>query len=111
MLPVYANGKPLNGEAKLLIRARSSAEAIMTPTVVTDRDVILALVDDRAAFRWGFWFQGAQYVAVFTQWFDDLWASIPDSFLVQTRGGFDEKALDRIRQELVAAEGRAIQLP
>jgi hypothetical protein len=95
---------PLNQEDKLLLRVRYEAEALVTPVLVTDRDVILALVDDRAGFRWGFLFQGRQYVAVFARWFDELWASIPIDYLVQSRDGVNEKALDRIRKELEAVE-------
>jgi hypothetical protein len=40
---------------------------------------------------------------VIARWFDQLWASIPDSHLVQSRNGNNPKALDRVRQELEAA--------
>jgi len=102
--PLFIAQGALNMESKLLIRTRSRAEAILTPNVVTDRDVIVTLDDDRTNNRWGLLFRGSQYVAVFARWFDELWASIPDTYLVYLRGGFDQKAVDRIRSELEAAE-------
>ena len=98
------NRKPLNAELKLRIRIRARAEAALTPHLVTDRDVVIVLDDDNAAYRWGFVFQGHQYVAIFARWFDELWASIPDGYLIGTRGGLNQQALDRIRKELEAVE-------
>lgn len=103
-VPLFSELGALNLETKLLIRARSRAEAILTPNLVTDRDAIVTLDDDRTNNRWGFLFRGSQYVAVFARWFDELWASIPDTYLILSRSGFDQKALDRIRSELEAAE-------
>jgi hypothetical protein len=77
---------------------------VVTPHLVTDRDAIIILDHDSAAYRWGFLFQGRQYVSVFARWFDELWASIPDNYLVGSRTGLNQKALDRIREELEAAE-------
>ena len=91
-------------ESKLLIRPRARAETFLTPNLVTDREVIVTLDEDGANNRWGFRFQGRQYVAVFARWFDDLWASIPESYLVSWRNGVNQQALDRIRKELEAAE-------
>ena len=102
--PVFIAGNPLNVESKLLIRPRARAEAFLTPNLVTDREVIVTLDEDGANNRWGFRFQGRQYVAVFARWFDDLWASIPDSYLISSRNGVNQQALDRIRKELEAAE-------
>jgi hypothetical protein len=70
------------------------AEAILTPNLVTDRDVVAALEDDSANNRWGVRFRSPQYVAVFARWFDELWASIPEAYLIQSRSGVDEKALE-----------------
>jgi hypothetical protein len=96
--------KPLNNELKVRIQARSRAEAVLTPNVMTDRDVVIVLDDDKAAYRWGFVFQGRQYVDIFARWFDDLWAAIPDDYLVGSRGGLNQKTLDRIRKELEEVE-------
>ena len=103
-LPLFIELGALNHETKLLIRARSRAEAILTPNLVTDREAIVTLDDDRTNNRWGFLFRGSQYVAVFARWFDELWASIPDSYLIYSRNGLNEKAVDRIRKELEVAE-------
>jgi hypothetical protein len=103
--PFYWDRKPLNLELKVRVRVHSSGtEAHMTPHIVTDRDVVVSLDDDNASYRWGFLFQGRQYVAVFARWFDELWAGLPDSHLVYSRTGANEKALDRVRKELEAAE-------
>jgi hypothetical protein len=107
--PLFVELAALNYETKLLIRARSRSEAILTPNVVTDREAIVSLDDDRTNNRWGFLFRGSQYVAVFARWFDELWASIPDAYLIQSRSQIDQKAVDeavdRIRKELETAEG------
>lgn len=103
-LPFFVEHKPLNAETKLLIKVRSRAEAILTPNLVTDRDVVVSLDDDSANNRWGVRFRSPQYVAVFARWFDELWASIPEAYLIQSRSGVDERALKRIREELEATE-------
>jgi hypothetical protein len=108
-LPLFIELGALNFETKLLIRARSRAEAILTPNLVTDRDAFVTLDDDRANNRWGFLFQGSQYVAVFARWFDELWASIPDTYLIQSRSGVNQKALERIRKELEAVESERVR--
>jgi len=38
------------------------------------------------------------------RWLDDLWASIPDTHLIYSRNGLNQKALDLIRTEFEAAE-------
>jgi hypothetical protein len=104
VLPAYWGQKPLNQELKVRVRIRSSAEALLTPQLTTDRDAIVTLDDDNASYRWGILFQGRQYVTVFARWFDELWASIPDRYVVGSRAGLNEKALDRIRMEVEAAD-------
>ena len=95
-------GKPSNVEVKILVRPR--IEAMLSPGLMTDCDVVMTFDDAAAAFRWGVWFQGAQFVALLERWVDDLWASIPDSYLIYSRNGFNENAIDRIRKELEALE-------
>jgi hypothetical protein len=70
-------GKPSNVEYKVLVRPR--AEAMLSPGVITDRDVVMMFDDTIGSHRWGVRFQGAQYRALMERWFDDLWANIPDS--------------------------------
>jgi hypothetical protein len=101
MRPLLA-GKPLNVELK--IRVRSRIEAMLSPAVMTDRDVVMIFDDAAAGLRWGVWFQGAQYLVLFERWFDDLWATIPDSYLLYSRNGFNQSAIDRIRKDLEANE-------
>jgi hypothetical protein len=93
--------KPLNFDYKILVRPQ--AEAMLSPGLITDHDV-LTTFDDAAAFRWGVWFQGPQYLPLFARWFDELWASIPESYLVYSRNGFNQSAIDRIRNELEPAD-------
>lgn len=104
LLPAYWEQKPLNQELKVRVQIRSSAQAVLTPQLVTDRHAIITLDDVNASYRWGVLFQGRQYITVFARWFDELWATIPDRYLVGSRSGLNEKALDRIRMELEAAE-------
>ena len=96
------NGKPSNFEAKILVRPR--IEAMLSPGLITDRDVVMSFDDAAGFFHWGFWFQGLQYRALLERWFDDLWASIPDSYVIYSRNGFNQGAIDRIRKELAAIE-------
>jgi len=110
VLPTYWEQKSLNQELKVRVRVRSSAEAVLTPQLVTDRDAIVILDDDNLSYRWGVLFQGRQYVTVFARWFDELWASISDRYLVGSRSGLNQKALDRIRMELEAAEAERNRL-
>ena len=93
--------KPSNVEIKAFTRQR--IEATLSPAVVTDRDVLMIFDDATAGIRWGVWFQNPQYRALFERWFDDLWSSIPDSYLIYSRNGFNQGAIDRIRKELEAA--------
>jgi hypothetical protein len=104
VLPAYWEQNPLNQELKVRVRVRSNAEAVLTPQMVTDRDTLVILDDDNVSYRWGILFQGRQYVTVFARWFDELWASISDRYLVGSRSGLNQKALDLIRVELEAAE-------
>ena len=99
--PIIADN-PLNLEVKVLVR--SPAQAQLSPQTITDRDVIIALDDETAIFRWGMLFQGRQYAMLFAQWYDDLWANIPGALLVYARSGVNQKALDQIRAELEAVE-------
>jgi hypothetical protein len=107
--PVFNAQNPLNVETKILIRARGRAEAVLTPNLITERDAIVTLDDDNLNNRWGFRFQSLQYVAVFARWFDELWTSIPESYLIQTRSGPDERAVARIRKELEAMESGRVE--
>ncbi len=91
-----------NFEFKVIVRP--TIEATLSPTAITDRDAVLVFDDAPASFQCGFSYQGPQHVALLERWFDDLWANIPDSYLVYSRGGLNEVAIERIRKELAAAE-------
>jgi hypothetical protein len=92
----------LNAEIKILVRLRP--EALLSPVTITDRDVFLAYTDEKVVGPWGIALQGRQYVALFARWFDDRWSAIPDSYVIYSRNGLNQKAVDRIRKELEAAE-------
>jgi hypothetical protein len=96
---------PINVEIKMF--TRSKVESGLSPQTITDREVMLAFDDANAALRWGVLFEGRQYAGLFARWFDDLWASIPDAYLVYSRSGLNQKAIDLVRKELEAAESRA----
>ena len=104
--PLFA-GRPSNVELKILVR--SKIEAMLSPTLITDRDVMMTFDDAAAGFRWGMRFQSPQYHALFSRWFDDVWASIPDSYLIYSRNGLSPSAIDLIRKELGAVEASAGQ--
>jgi hypothetical protein len=67
--------------------------------------------DATADLRWGLLFQSPQYLALFERWFDDLWAAIPDSYLVYSRNGVDQTAIERISTELEALESVRLREP
>ena len=77
---------------------------MLSPAVMTDRDALMIFDDATAGLRWGVRFQGPQYLPLFERWFDDLWASIPDSYLIYSRNGFNQSAIDLIRKQLEAQE-------
>lgn len=97
----------LNVEIKVQLRPRP--EAVVSPSQITDRDVFLSYDDETTPFRWGLALQGPQYVALFARWFDDRWAAISDTYVIYSRNGLNEKAVDRIRKELEAAEATGEQ--
>jgi len=107
LLRVLTEGNPLNLEVKMLVRPR--VESLLMPELVTDRDAILAFNDGIASFRWAVLFRGEQYRAVFGRWLDHLWSSIPDSHLVYSRSGLNQKALDLLRKELEALESAQLR--
>jgi len=94
VLQPMAAERPSNVEYKVLVRPKT--EATLSPTLITDRDVVMTFDDAAAGFHWGIRFQSPQYLALFTRWFDDLWASIPDSYLIYSRSGFDQSAIEVI---------------
>jgi hypothetical protein len=87
---------------KILVRPR--IEAMLSPAVMTDREALMIFDDATAGLRWGVSFQGPQYLVLFQRWFDDLWATIRDSYLIYSRNGYNESAIDRIRKEFQALE-------
>lgn len=90
--------KPLNLELKFMVQPRIH-HSHLSP-LIADRDSILTFDDENAMFRWGILFQGRQYATLFTRWFDEIWTSVSDAYLVYTRNGLNQKALERIRAEL-----------
>jgi hypothetical protein len=98
----FADTEVLNVEIKILVRLQT--EALLSPNVVTDRAVFLAYSDETGPYRWGLALQGAQYATLFARWFDDRWSAIPDSHLIYSRSGLNQKAVDRIRKELEATD-------
>ncbi len=97
-------GKPTNVELKILVRPR--IEGMLSPAVITDREALMIFDDATAGLRWGVRFQGPQYLPLFERWFDDLWSSIPDIYLIYSRSGFNQSAIDRIRKELETLESK-----
>jgi hypothetical protein len=82
---------------------RPCVESLLMPELLTDRDAILAFNDGIASFRWGVLFRREQYRAVFGRWLDNLWAGIPDTHLLYSRGGLNQQALNLVRKELEVA--------
>jgi hypothetical protein len=95
-------GNPLNNEIKII--SKLHAEAVLSPPLITDNEVVLTLDDANEVWNWGLLFQGRQYASFFARWFDDMWASIPDTQMICSHGKLNQTALDRIRKELEALE-------
>jgi hypothetical protein len=93
----FIEKRPLNFEIKVLPTSR--VQAVLSPQIITDRDVVLSLDDLGAVWNWGLLFRGHPYLAFFTRWFDDMWTD-PDAYLVHSRNGFDEQTFDRIKRDL-----------
>ncbi len=55
----------VNIEVKILPRMK--IEAILSPQMITDRDVIMSLDDASGVHNWGVLFQGHQYAAAFSR--------------------------------------------
>jgi hypothetical protein len=102
-----AQAKPSNFEFKVLVRPK--VEAVLSPGAITDREVVMTFEDVAGPFQWGFWFQGPRYRTLVERWFDDLWASIPDRYVIYSRDGFNQSTIDRIRNELEAAETASVR--
>lgn len=96
--------KPLNLEVKIAVRA--NAEALLSPGLITDREVALVYGNRQGEQAWGLILNGPQFVSIFSRWFDDLWAAIPDTRLVYSRKGVNQPAIDDIRNELEGARLR-----
>jgi hypothetical protein len=90
----------LNVEVKIIVRARP--EAMLSPAHITDRDVFLAYDNQTGRYRWGLSLQGRQYVTLCARWFDDQWSSIPDSYLIYSRNGLNQKVVDQVKREIEA---------
>jgi hypothetical protein len=71
----------------------------LSPAAITDREEVVVFDDATAAMRWGIMFEDRAGVAFLARWFDDLWAA-PNSYLIFSRSGVDQSAIDRIRNEL-----------
>jgi hypothetical protein len=100
VLPMFEEVGAINVEVKILVRARP--EAMLSPAQITDRDVFVTYDNEMGRYRWGLSLQGRQYVTLCAQWFDDCWSSIPDSYLIYSRSGLNQKAVDQIKRELEA---------
>jgi len=99
--PIFERN-PLSFEIKFLVHP-CMRHALLSP-VITDREAVLTFDDVIAMFRWGILFQGRQYSALFARWFDEMWTSVPDAYLVYSHNGLNQKAVDLVRKELEAAE-------
>ncbi len=98
----FADSGVLNAEVKVFVRTRP--EALLSPVLITDRDAVLACDDPTHRLSWGFALHGRQYAARLERWFDDRWAAISDSYLIYSRNGINQNALDRIHKEIEANE-------
>lgn len=93
---------PVNWEVKIL--ARSRAEAMLSPSFISDREVLLTHDDTNEVWNWGVLFQGQRYVSSFARWFDDMWGSIADTQMIYSRGRLIQAGVDAVRKALEAME-------
>jgi hypothetical protein len=106
--PTFEQGV-LNFELKMF--TRSNVESILSPQTITDREAVLAFDDASAALRWGVTFEDRHCAALLGRWFDDLWASVPQTNLIYSRTGLNQAAIDRFRRELAANNGASKSEP
>ncbi len=92
----------VNIEVKILPRMK--VEAILSPQMITDRDVIMSLDDASGVYNWGVLFQGRQYAAAFSRWFDDLWSNVPDTYQLYSRAGFNQRGFEQIKARLATID-------
>jgi hypothetical protein len=102
VLRPFVDQRPLNLDVKFVVRPKPVT--LLYPLVISDREVLLTYHDLRSVTPFALLLRGDQYVSVFARWYDELWASIPDSYLIYSRNGFNESAVDRSRKELAAIE-------
>jgi len=79
---------------------RPVVEGMLSPLIITDRDVVLYYDDDTAAYLWGIVIHGSQYAALFANWFDNRWNALSDANLAVSRRGYHEDNIRRMRAEL-----------
>ena len=91
---------PANVEIKFAVIPAN--QPTVAPRAITDREAFLVYDDIRSTMRWGLVLQGTDYTALAIQWFDDLWAMIPNENLVYAHTGWNQKALDFVRSQLEA---------
>ncbi len=96
--------RPSNVELKFLLRPR--IEAMLSPALMTDRDAVMTFDYATGGLSVGRSLSGSSiFDAIQERWFDDLWAAIPDNYLVYSHRGFRiQSAIDLIRKELEAQE-------
>ncbi len=98
LLQPIVEQKPLNLDVKFIVWPE--LVTLLYPIIITDKDTLLTCHDLRSVTPFALLLRGEQYVSVFSHWYDELWASIPNTQLVYSRSGLDEKAIDRIRAQL-----------
>jgi hypothetical protein len=94
----HLNQRISNYEIKFV--AMRSLNATLSPRAITDRAAFLVYDDGRSTMRWGLALQGADYTALVTQWYDEMWAKIPPENLVYSHTGWNQKAFDLVRRQV-----------
>lgn len=96
----------LNFDLKMF--ACPKVSPVLSPGVVTEREAVLVFDDQTASLRWAIMFDDRPGAALLARWFDDLWSAVPDTNLIYSRNGLNQKAIDRIREQLDAGDAPGV---
>src|SRR5208282_3624125 len=77
VLRPFVEQKPLNVDMKFIVRPEPIT--LLYPLVISDREVLLSCHDPRGVSPFALLLRGEQYQSLFARWYDELWASIPNT--------------------------------
>jgi len=102
-------GKPSNFEMKIFVRPK--VEATLSPSVMTDRDVVMIFDDTTAGLRWGVWFQGLRYLMLFERWLMICGRAFPAVILfIRAMASIRASSIEFARNSAPSKQGRLLSM-